>query len=271
MSPNSEQFSQYLNVISAIPRLSAEEERALFLKGDKQRVVYHHLSIIPGLVRPFVNDSVSYEDIVQQGNLALAEAADRFDLSKDARFITYAHFYVEKRVKEFLTDSRHPVRLKMNKAFRRLMASWKTVGVTPPVSDKEKQDIAMALDIKVSDVERFVSWRYTPYLTIFSTDADASSMISPDELEDEDFDVLTWLINQDVDRLIFEAIAKLPPRLARILQERTFAPAGEAKRLERLGREMNLTTERVRQIEKQAIDKLREILGEKMLSEIAVD
>jgi RNA polymerase sigma factor (sigma-70 family) len=262
-------FNEYLALIQSIPKLTPEEEQDLVKNGEKQKLVYHHLKLVPGMVKKYLNDSVAFEDLIQQGNLGLAQAAEKYNIAaaNGARFMTFATYYVDKLLKEYITDNRHPVRLRMNTAFRKLMFNWKRIGIIPPLTGDEKKDIADALSVSISDVERFTSWRYTPYLTIFSGASDSGTQISEEDITDEDLDILAWLVNQDIDTLLSNAIAKLPPRFARILQERTFMPKGEGKRLERIARDLNVSTERVRQLEELAIEKLREVLGEKVINE----
>jgi RNA polymerase sigma factor (sigma-70 family) len=263
-------FNEYLAMIQSIPKLSLEEEQELVKNGEKQKLVYHHLKVIPGMVKRYLNDSVTFEDLIQQGNLGLAQAAEKYNLASanGARFMTYATFYVDKLAREYITDNRHVIRFRMNTAFRKLMFNWKHIGIIPPLTGEEKKDVAQALSVKIEDVERFTSWRYTPYLTIFSGASDSANQISEEDITDEDLDILAWLVNQDIDTLLSNAIAKLPPRFSRILQDRTFMPKGEGKRLERLSRDLNVSVERVRQLEVIAIEKLREVLGEKVINEL---
>lgn len=259
--------SLYLKEIGYAPLLTAEEEvyfSRLIHKGDesaRKRMIESNLRLVVKIARRYVNRGLSLLDLIEEGNLGLMRAVEKFDPELGFRFSTYATWWIRQSAERALMNQTRTIRLPIHvvkelniylKASRRLAQELE--------HDPSAEEIAQSMDKTVADVSRMfrlnerVSSMDVPlgkegYRTLVDTIAD-SHPSDPEELvEDED------LISS-----IEACLTELSDKQREVIARRFGLRGHDTSTLEEVGREIGLTRERVRQIQVEALHRLRDIL-----------
>jgi len=259
--------SLYLKEIGYAPLLTAEEEvyfSRLIHKGDesaRKRMIESNLRLVVKIARRYVNRGLSLLDLIEEGNLGLMRAVEKFDPELGFRFSTYATWWIRQSAERALMNQTRTIRLPIHvvkelniylKASRRLAQELE--------HNPSAEEIAQSMDKTVADVSRMfrlnelVSSMDVPldkegYRTFVDTIAD-SHPSDPEELvEDED------LISS-----IEACLTELSDKQREVIARRFGLRGNDTSTLEEVGREIGLTRERVRQIQVEALHRLRDIL-----------
>jgi RNA polymerase primary sigma factor len=201
-------------------------------------------------------------DVINQGNVGLIEAANRFDATRGRKFITYAVWWIRHAILKGMAEQSGAMRLPLNKsgAIRRM---WRTIERLRHQTGHEPTDneIAAAMKMKIGDIEELkklsVSSLSLDAPIARDEDIDLSDLV-PDLADDP---TLMELHYESLEQEIGQAFAILTPREIRILKH-YFGLGGEDKKtLEEIGDMLDLTRERIRQIKEEALGKLREAPG----------
>ena len=259
--------SLYLKEIGYAPLLTAEEEvyfSRLIHKGDesaRKRMIESNLRLVVKIARRYVNRGLSLLDLIEEGNLGLMRAVEKFDPELGFRFSTYATWWIRQSAERALMNQTRTIRLPIHvvkelniylKASRRLAQELE--------HNPSAEEIAQSMDKTVADVSRMfrlnerVSSMDVPldkegYRTLVDTIAD-SHPSDPEELvEDED------LISS-----IEACLTELSDKQQEVIARRFGLRGNDTSTLEEVGREIGLTRERVRQIQVEALHRLRDIL-----------
>ena len=259
--------SLYLKEIGYAPLLTAEEEvyfSRLIHKGDesaRKRMIESNLRLVVKIARRYVNRGLSLLDLIEEGNLGLMRAVEKFDPELGFRFSTYATWWIRQSAERALMNQTRTIRLPIHvvkelniylKASRRLAQELE--------HNPSAEEIAQSMDKTVADVSRMfrlnerVSSMDVPlgkegYRTLVDTIAD-SHPSDPEELvEDED------LISS-----IEACLTELSDKQREVIARRFGLRGHDTSTLEEVGREIGLTRERVRQIQVEALHRLRDIL-----------
>lgn len=200
-----------------------------------------------------------YEDLVQEGNLALMHAARKFSKHKNARYITYAGWWVAQFVKKYLEENGRSVRLSPNamREVRKMNAIISTIVKDGrPVTDTE---VASRMEMKVEKVRKLSVWALEP--------VSINAPISDSEDSDAEFgDILADMVNANPDEglireqsesTLLEALSVLDDRERRVIEGRFGLNDGEELTLEDLANEYGVSRERIRQIQVSALKKLK--------------
>ncbi|HKQ18215.1 MAG TPA: RNA polymerase sigma factor RpoD/SigA [Candidatus Eisenbacteria bacterium] len=253
----------YLREIRRTGLLTPAEEVKLARKihrGDKDalnRLVQANLRFVVAVARTYQGRGLSLADLIEEGNLGLMKAAQRFDEKRGFRFISYAIWWIRQSILQALHDHSRVVRIPVNRAGRAsridraAQALEQTLG-RPATSS----DVAEALGISEEEVREHQS--YTQRAV--SLDAPASEegdapllqLIANDEASDPD----ARIAEKDLARDLRDAMRDLDPRERKILTDYFGIETGEGVTLESIGKELGLTRERVRQLKERAIRKL---------------
>jgi len=257
-------LASYLEDIQKFPLLTPEEEVELaerIKKGDVeafQRLVESNLRFVVSVAKEYQNRGLPLEDLINEGNIGLIKAAERFDSSKGYRFISYAVWWIRQAIMEAIVNQAKMVRLpfnkvwevfRMEKAFNQLR---KELGRDPSL-----EEVSEAMGISQSDLSKI--------MRSFGKDLSLDEMIS----EDMDLALIDFIPNENapmpdeglVDESLKEEVEKvldsLPKREGTIL--RLYFGIGEERplTLNEIGQRLNLSRERVRQIKEHALQKLR--------------
>lgn len=262
----------YLKEIGTYPLLSVSEEIELAKKieeGDaqaKQMLAESNLRLVVSIAKRYVGRGLSFLDLIQEGNLGLIKAVDKFDYNKGYKFSTYATWWIRQAITRSIADQSRTIRIPVhmseviNKTYRVSRNLLQELGREP-----SEQEIADAMKLPIEKVRE-----------ILKVSADPISLDTPIGEEDDshlgDFikddsimgpeEAASYAVLQDQ---IAKLLETLTDREQRVLILRFGLQDGRTRTLEEVGKEFNVTRERIRQIEAKALRKLRHPSRARML------
>jgi len=264
----------YLYEIGKIPLLNAEEEVILakrIEKGDKeatQLLITANLRLVVSIAKKYSKSGLELLDLIQEGNIGLMRAVEKFDYHKGFKFSTYATWWIRQAITRAIADQARTIRVPVHmietiNKFNKVSGTLTTrLGRQP--TDEE---IAKEMDIDVEKISEIRKIKQNPssLATPIGDEKDSKLQdILPDEWSQtpEDFATSEYLKNQ-----LQDILDSLQDRERRVLSLRFGLTDGVTRTLEEVGREFGVTRERIRQIEAKALRKLREKSFEKQLDD----
>jgi RNA polymerase primary sigma factor len=260
---HSEPLTQYLNEISKIKPLSRSEEKQLAKKiaqGDLkalQELVRRNLKFVVSIANKYKGYRLSLQDLIEEGNIGLIQAAKRFDPSREVKFITYAVWWIRQAIMHCMAEQSGSVRLPIKQAGKVYRISKKRQSLSQTLlREPTDKELAEDMGFKEVDVQNIMR-AYRANLSLDAPLKADESTAYIDLLESTntipyDDEIMQESLHAKVELLLKD----LQPREEKILRMR-FGFHGDAKTLEEIGREIGLSRERVRQIEKRAKAKLK--------------
>ena len=261
----------YISIVNQAPVLTKEEEHALAVKFKEnndldaaRQLVLSQLRFVVHIARTYSGYGLPLADIIQEGNVGLMKAVKKFDPEKGVRLVTYAVHWIRAEIHEFVFDNWKIVKVATTKAQRKLFFklrnSKKKIGW---LTNDEKNLIANDLGVKTTDVEVMEERLASKDVLFDRPEDDGHAYVSPagflptpnsdpSKLAEEE----NWL--ESNIELLSEAMEKLDNRSKEVLKLRWLTE--EKVTLKELAKKFNVSLERVRQIEEQAILDLREQL-----------
>ncbi|MCD9495893.1 RNA polymerase sigma factor RpoS [Photobacterium carnosum] len=263
----------YLGEIGYSPLLTAEEEvlyarRAL--RGDevsRKRMIESNLRLVVKISRRYSNRGLALLDLVEEGNLGLIRAVEKFDPERGFRFSTYATWWIRQTIERAIMNQTRTIRLPIH-VVKELNVYLRTARELAQKLDHEPtaEDIALQLEKSVDDVNRMLrlNERVSSVDNPIGGDSDKALLdIIPDE---KGGSPETSTQDDDIKNSIVHWLQDLNPKQREVLARRFGLLGYEASTLEDVGREIGLTRERVRQIQVEGLRRLRDMLTHQGLS-----
>jgi RNA polymerase primary sigma factor len=280
----------YLKEIGRVPLLTAQEEVSLAkrmeagklaqeeLRGDgpepeaqseyrimmidglaaREHLIRANSRLVISVAKKYIGRGVPFLDLIQEGNIGLIRAANKFNYRLGHKFSTYATWWIRQAVTRAIADQSRTIRVpvhmgdQINKLLRASHRLTQELGREPT-----SEELADAMDIPTRKAEEMLSVARRPLSLEMPTDDDGESELG-DFIEDEESTAPDEEVTSAMLRELIRGILQdLPPREVRILQLRYGLVDGETYTLEEVGKKLGVTRERVRQIEAQALSRLR--------------
>jgi RNA polymerase primary sigma factor len=260
---SSQSLKKYLQEISKLPRITADEEKKLgakIRKGDREalkKLVEANLRFVVSFAKKYRGCGLSFLDLINEGNIGLIEAAKRFDPKKNVKFITYAVWWVRQSIIHALSDQSGAFRLPQKQA-NLLYRIGKTISTLTLELERQPNpdEIAARLEIPVEEVLSLlrVADDNVSLSTVIDEEHDfhLADKLEQDMMPSADF----LLLRSSLKTLLHSALDELDPKEEKVVKLRFGLDGEEPKTLKEIGEMMNLSRERIRQIEAQALDKL---------------
>ncbi len=260
----------YLSEVARIPPLTEEEERTLarrMREGDRaarERLILSHLRLVVAIAREYGETGMDLLDMIQEGNMGLIEAVDRFDPELGYRLSTYARWWIRQAIGAAIERYSQMIRLPVHLfraiiRFQRLKASFGAEGI------EEGAELVLAPGLtleRVRHVERTLREFISLDLPIGEGEEDTLEEIVPDEsIPPPEKEALRELFRED----LLEIVNRLPAREALILRRRYGLEGARPQTLAEIGKDLGITRERVRQLEQRALKRLKEEWGKEAL------
>jgi len=263
----------YLHDIGISPLLSAEEEVHFArlardgVASARQRMIESNLRLVVKIARRYSNRGMSFLDLIEEGNLGLIHAVEKFDPERGFRFSTYATWWIRQTIERALMSQTRTVRLPVH-IVKELNLYLRAARELSQKLDHEPtaEEIAKLLDKPIATVEQMLGLteKITSIDSTFANDNDKSlldTLADPQTLDPSDS-----IQNEELSHNLEHWLELLPERQREVLMRRFGLAGFEAATLETVGEQIGLTRERVRQIQVEALRRLREILMREGLS-----
>lgn len=254
----------YLREIGRIPLLTYEQELELakrILDGDetaKQELAESNLRLVVSIAKKYVGRGMLFLDLIQEGNMGLIKAVEKFDYTKGFKFSTYATWWIRQAITRAIADQARTIRIPVhmvetiNKLIRTSRHLLQQLGREPT-----PEEIAEEMEIPVEKVMEIQKIAQDPVSLETPIGEEDDSHLG-DFIQDEDspapHDAAAYTL---LKAQLEDVMGTLTPREAKVLKLRFGLEDGKARTLEEVGREFDVTRERIRQIEAKALRKLR--------------
>ena len=259
----------YLRDIRKMKLLTAAEERELAAKVDlgdmaaRDRMITSNLRLVVKIAKRYINRGLPFLDLIEEGNIGLIKAVERFEVARGFRFSTYATWWIRQAVERSLMNQAHTIRLpvhvaedlsRMNRAFQRF---WKEMNREPTLTE-----VADILEIDISHVRRLMTVRRKTFsldqpiaahsdFSLIDTIEDPSALLHRDQMEE-----------MNAYERVSSFLESFSDAEKRILTLRFGLDDNDPQTLETIGRSFGVTRERIRQIEANSLKKLRRLMKE---------
>ena len=254
----------YLKEIGKVPLLTAEEEVELAIRmseGDeeaKRRMTEANLRLVVSIAKRYVGRGMLFLDLIQEGNLGLIKAVEKFDYTKGYKFSTYATWWIRQAITRAIADQARTIRIPVhmvetiNKVIRVSRQLLQELG-----HDPSAEEIAAEMGMPVDKVREILKIAQEPVSLETPIGEEEDSHLGdfiPDEDASEPSEAASFSLLKEQ---LMEVLDTLTPREKKVLELRFGIVDGRTRTLEEVGKEFNVTRERIRQIEAKALRKLR--------------
>ena len=254
----------YLKEIGKVPLLTAEEEQDLakrMTEGDEEarkKLTEANLRLVVSIAKRYVGRGMLFLDLIQEGNLGLIRAVEKFDYTKGYKFSTYATWWIRQAITRAIADQARTIRIPVhmvetiNKVIRVSRQLLQELG-----HDPSAEEIAQAMDLPPEKVREILKVAQEPVSLETPIGEEEDSHLG-DFIPDEEASAPSEVASLSLLReQLFDVMDTLTPREKKVLELRFGLTDGRTRTLEEVGRECGVTRERIRQIEAKALRKLR--------------
>lgn len=263
----------YLNEIGASPLLTAEEEvkfSRLAQRGDeaaRKRMIESNLRLVVKIARRYLNRGLALLDLIEEGNLGLIRAVEKFDPERGFRFSTYATWWIRQTIERAIMNQTRTIRLPIH-VVKEINTYLRAARGLAQKLDHEPsaEEIAELLHKPIKDVEKMLGLNERTASTDTTILNDSGKTLLdtiPDEHVQDPTDVLQ---EDEIHNNIEDCLAQLTDKQREVVERRFGLHGYSVSTLEEVGREIGVTRERVRQIQMDALKKLRKILEQEGIS-----
>ena len=263
----------YIQAVNRIPMLSAEDEHALATRLHKNndleaagQLVLSHLRLVVSVARGYLGYGLSHADLIQEGNIGLMKAVKRFNPERGVRLVSFAIHWIKAEIHEYVLRNWRLVKVATTKAQRKLFFNLRSMkrGVAPLTADEIRQ-ISATLKVKPEEVVEMETRLAGRDVAFEADDNDDDAAYAPVHYlaADPDAEPSRVLEAEEDGRVdadgLHGALATLDPRSRRIVEARWLKEKDGAT-LHELAAEFKVSAERIRQIEANAMEKMRKVL-----------
>jgi RNA polymerase primary sigma factor len=264
---NESVLAQYLKEIDKINLLTREEEEDLAQRsfnGDEKarhKLIQANLRFVVNTAKNYQKRGLPLIDLINEGNIGLIYAADKFDYRKGYHFISYAIWWIRQSILKALSEKSKLIRLPLNRANQliKIERYKKEMSQKKDFEDISINEIACALDFKREDVKNITmaSKDYIPFDAPINGSDEKERQLS-ETIEDNNYkSPEQYVIDESLKKVILESLSTLPKKEQEVIMLRFGLNGRDPMSLKEIGEEFELTKERIRQIEKKAIQRLR--------------
>ncbi len=262
--PTDDPVRMYFKEIGKVPLLTAEEERELAIRieqGDeeaKKKLCESNLRLVVSIARRYLNRGLSFLDLIQEGNLGLIKAVEKFDYTKGYKFSTYATWWIRQAITRSIADQARTIRIPVhmvetiNKLIRISRQLLQEYG-REPTSEEIAEEMGITVE-KVREIKKISQDPVSLETPIGEEEDSHLGDFIPDEDIPSPVDAAAYSMLQ---KQLREVLDTLSEREKKVLILRFGLDDGRPRTLEEVGKEFNVTRERIRQIEAKALRKLR--------------
>ena len=273
LSPSLDSFDMYQQQVQAIPLLTEQEEMNLAKKLHEEndlnaarQLIMSHLRLVIKIARSYSGYGLNQADLVQEGNIGLMKAVKRFDPSRGVRLVSFAMYWIKAEIQEFVVRNWRLVKTATTKAQRKLFFNLRSMKKTlQPLKQEEIKEIAKELNVKESDVKE-MEYRFNgnEIALDYQDEDNEDEFFRPiSYLQDENADPVKQLISKESESnnlsALSNAIKSIDERSRYVLESRWLSEE-KSKTLHELADELGVSAERIRQIEQNALKKLKSLM-----------
>ncbi len=268
-------IKMYLKDIGKIPLLTKEEEYDLAeraAKGDdqaKEKLQTANLRLVVSVAKRYLGSGMPFLDIVQEGNLGLIKATEKFDYTKGFRFTTYATWWIRQAITRAISDKSRTIRVPahihemISKVCKAQEVLWNKLGREPT-----PQEIAKELNISTKKVKEILRSTQSPVSLDLPVGDDEDTRIADFVPDDDAFSSEVIVAEKLRREEVAKALQVLTKREITVLSLRYGLQDGQRRTLEEIGEMFGVTRERIRQIEVKAFHKIRDSAGSENLKDL---
>lgn len=277
--PSLGNLDAYIQAANRFPILTPEQERALVERLHKHNdmsagrdLVMAHLRLVIAISRTYLGYGLPHADLIQEGNIGLLKAIKHFEPDRGARLMTFAEYWIRSEIQDYIIKNWRQVKLATTKSQRKLFFNLRSMRGENALTYSQADEIANELDVKTSEVLEMEERMYgneTSIDSVVSSEDDESNRLDPIQwLSSTENEPTVILQHKDEEEMqkegVRQALAALDERSRYVIRARWFNENEDGelapKTLQEIAQELGVSAERVRQIEKNALLKMKKAL-----------